>query len=303
MLVQQRHSILDHIELLSQLFVAGLAVGSVYALLALAMVLVYKASSFVNFAQGEMAMLATFIAYFLRVTVGLPAPLVLILTIVAGALIGVLTERIVIRPIANGPEINGIITSVGLLIVFRQSAGWIWGYDPYRVPSPFAAGTVQIGQLNISSDSIGILVASLVVMLMLYVFFGFTRLGVAMRAASLNRRAARLMGIDVEQTSLMAWGLASALGAVCGMLVAPIVFLDYEMMSSVLLKAFAGVVVGGFESAVGAVIGCILLGLGETFFGAYVSSSFKDAFALVAIVLFLMFKPTGLFGSRQVKKV
>ena len=287
----------------TQLLVAGLAIGSIYALLGLALVLIHKATGVVNFAQGEMAMFTTFIAYVLLQRLQVPLVAAFLIVPVIGAVIGALTERLVVRPIGNTSQVNAVIASIGLFIVFNQGAGWIWGYDPYRFPSLFSSEPVSFAGARVAPNSIGVLALSLAVMAVLFGFFEFTRAGVAMRAASMNPRAAQLMGIDVERAGMFAWALGGAIGAVCGMLIAPTLFLDFEMMSAVLLKAFAGAIIGGFNSTIGVVIGCLLLGVAEVLFGGYVSGAFKDAFAFVAIVLFLMFKPAGLFGHSGIKKV
>ncbi len=287
----------------AQLLVSGLALGSVYALLGIGLVLIHKATDVVNFAQGEMAMFMTFVALVLLNRLGLPLAAVFLVGPIAGALVAALTERVVMRPIASAPPVNAIITTIGLWMIFNHAAGWIWGYDPYKFPSLFPSEAIEIAGARISPNSLGVIGVSLLVMSVLYVFFEHTREGTAMRAASMHRRAAQLMGVDVGRVSLLAWALAGGVGAVCGMLVAPALFLDFEMMGTVLLKAFAGAIIGGFNSMPGAVLGCLLVGVAETFFGGYVSSAFKDAFAFVAIVAVLMLRPAGLFGSSRIRKV
>jgi branched-chain amino acid transport system permease protein len=287
----------------AQLLVSGLALGSVYALLGLGLVLIHKATDVVNFAQGEMAMFTTFVGFVMLNRFGVPLPLVFVAGPLLGALMGGLTERLVLRPISGGPPVNAIITTIGLWIVFNHTAGWIWGYDPYRLPSLFPSDAIDIAGARVSPNSLGVIGVSLVVMAALYVFFEYTREGTAMRAASMNRRAAQLMGVNVSRVAFLAWSLAGGIGAICGLLVAPALFLDFEMMSTVLLKAFAGAVIGGFNSMPGVVLGCLLVGVAETFFGGYVSSAFKDAFAFLAIVGVLMFRPSGLFGGTRIRKV
>lgn len=286
-----------------QLVVSGLALGSIYALLALSLVLINKATDVVNFAQGEMAMFGTFLCLSLTTATGLPLWLVLLLAFPLGALLGTLTERLAIRPLAGAPPVNALIVTIGLWLVFHHTAGWIWGWDPYRFPSLFAPEPVELLGARISQNSLGVLGVSVAVMGTLYVFFEHTRFGVAMRAASMNRRAAQLMGVDVGRVSLVAWGLAAGIGIVSGFLVAPLTFLDFEMMVMVLLKSFAGAILGGFTSLPGAVVGCLVLGVLENLFGAFVSSAFKDTFAFGIIVVVLMFRPTGLFSRHAAKKV
>ena len=278
-----------------QLVVSGLALGSIYALLALSLVIINKATDVVNFAQGEMAMLGTFASFAILSVVKLPLVLVMLVAFPLGLAFGALVERLAIRPLAGGPPINALIATIGLFLVFHHLAGWIWGYDPYRFPSLFSPEPVVVADAKISQASLGILAVSLSVMAALYLFFEHTRLGIAMRAASMNRRAARLMGVNVGRVSMTAWGLATGISLVAGMLVAPLTFLDFEMMVIVLLKAFAGAILGGFNSLPGAVVGCLVIGVLENLFGAYISTAFKDAFAFGIIVLVLMVRPAGLF--------
>jgi branched-chain amino acid transport system permease protein len=289
--------------MLLQLIVSGAALGSIYALLGLALVLIHKATDVVNFAQGELAMLLTFVAFVLATKVGVPLPVLFLLALPLGGLLGALLQRFVIRPTSSGPRVNALIVTIGLWIVVHHTAGWIWGYDPYRFPSLFSSEPVEIAGARLSPNSLGVLGVSLLVMGALYVFFEYTREGTAMRASSMNPVAAQLMGIRVQRVALVAWALAGAISMICGMLVAPLTFLDFEMMVAVLLSAFAGAVLGGFNSLPGTVLGCLLIGLIQNLLGAYVSSAFKEAAAFLIIVAVLMFRPQGLFTRAVVKKV
>ena len=286
-----------------QLVVSGLALGSIYALLALSLVIINKATDVVNFAQGEMAMLGTFAALAALSALKLPLWVVMLAAFPLGVVFGALVERVAMRPLASRPPINALIATIGLFLVFHHLAGWVWGYDPYRFPSLFSPEPVVLAGARISQASIGILAVSLAVMALLWLFYERTRLGIAMRAASMNRRAARLMGVNVGRVSMTAWGLATGISLVAGMLVAPLTFLDFEMMVIVLLKAFAGAILGGFNSLPGAVIGCLVIGVVENLFGAYVSTAFKDAFAFGIIVVVLMARPAGLFTRTASTKV
>jgi branched-chain amino acid transport system permease protein len=286
-----------------QLVVSGLALGSIYALLALSLVIVNKATDVVNFAQGEMAMLGTFAALAALTATSMPLALAMVAAFALGVVFGALVERLAMRPLSGGPPINALIATIGLFLVFHHLAGWIWGYDPYRFPSLFSPQPVTLLGARVSQHSLGMLAVSFGVMALLYLFFEHTRLGIAMRAASMNRRAARLMGVNVGRVSMTAWGLATGIGLVAGMLIAPVTFLDFEMMVIVLLKAFAGAILGGFNSLPGAVVGCLVIGVLENLFGAYVSTAFKDAFAFGTIVLVLMFRPAGLFTRMAGTKV
>jgi branched-chain amino acid transport system permease protein len=207
------------------------------------------------------------------------------------------------RPLQAAPPVNALIATIGLWLIFHHAAGWIWGYDPVRFPSLFSPAPVDILGARVAENSLGIIGVSLAVVALLYLFFEHTRMGVAMRAASMNRRAAQLMGVNIDRVALVAWALAAAISVVSGFLVAPLTFLDFEMMFAVLLKAFAGAILGGFNSLLGAVVGCLVIGVVENLFAAYVSTAFKDTFAFAIIIVVLMFRPQGLFTRRIAKKV
>jgi branched-chain amino acid transport system permease protein len=288
--------------MLGQLIGSGLALGSIYALLALSLVLINKATDVVNFAQGEMAMFGTFICFALLTRAGMPLAAVLVLAAPIGALLGAATERIAMRPLQAAPQVNALIATIGLWMIFHHAAGWIWGYDPVRFPSLFPSNPIDLLGARIAQNSLGIIGVSVLVMALLYLFFEYTRTGVAMRAASMNRRAAQLMGVDVGQVALLAWGLATAISVVSGFLIAPLTFLDFEMMFAVLLKAFAGAILGGFNSLPGAVAGCVLIGVLESLFAAYISTAFRDSFAFGIIIAVLMLRPEGLFTRRRGRK-
>jgi branched-chain amino acid transport system permease protein len=289
--------------MISQLVASGLALGSIYALLALSLVLINKATDVVNFAQGEMAMFGTFVSFALLTKVKLPLIVVLILAAPVGALLGMATERVTMVRLRSAPQVNALIATIGLWMIFHHAAGWIWGYDPVSFPSLFSLDPVDVLGARVAQNSLGIIAVSLLVVVLLYLLFEYTRTGIAMRAASMNRRAAQLMGVNVGRVSLFAWGLATAISVVAGFLIAPLTFLDFEMMFAVLLKAFAGAILGGFNSLPGAVVGCLVIGVFENLFAAYVSTAFKDTFAFGIIILVLMFRPQGLFTRRIAKKV
>jgi branched-chain amino acid transport system permease protein len=286
-----------------QLLIAGIALGSIYALLALALVLIHKATEVVNFAQGEMAMVGTFIAYVLVKNLGLPLPLMLLLALPLGLVLGGITELLAIRPLAGSPPVNLLIVSIGLWMVFHYSAGWIWGYDPLSFPSLFPEKPIVVLGLHVSPNSLAITGISFLLVIALFVFFEYTREGTAMRAASANPRAARLMGVKVQRVSTLSWMIGGAISQVMGLLVAPLIFIDVDMMVSTLLKAFAGAILGGFNSLPGAIVGGIAIGVIENFIGAYVSMAFKESFSFLVIIAVLMFRPTGLFGAEGRRRV
>jgi branched-chain amino acid transport system permease protein len=280
---------------------AGLATGGIYASLALALVMIYQATHLVNFAQGEMAMFATYIAWSL-INAGMPYWPAFLLTVVLAFVLGVVIERVVIRPVENAPVLAVVVVFIALLVILNSVTGWIFTYTIKTFPSPFPAEPI-FGRY-ITSHEGGAIGVTLVVLLLLYLFFRFTPLGLAMRAAAQNPDSARLVGIRVGWMLALGWGLAAAVGGVAGMMVAPIVFLDPNMMGGVLLYAFAAALVGGIDNPAGAVFGGFLVGVLENLLGAFViGNELKLAFALVLIIGVLVVKPSGFFGKVLVTRV
>jgi len=287
-------------QLLQQIF-SGLAAGAVYASLALALVMIYRATDVVNFAQGEMAMFSTYIAWTL-VNAGLPFWAAFVLTLVASFLGGMTIERIIIRPVENAPVLVTVVVTIGLLLIFNALAGWIFTYTLQEFPSPFPDRTL-FGALMTTRD-LGVIGVTLVMLLLLFIFFRFTATGLAMRAAAQNPESARLCGIAVGRMLAIGWGLAAAIGATAGIMVAPVLFLDPNMMGGVLLYAFTGALLGGITSPVGAVVGGLIVGVTENLVGTYlIASQLKLTVALALIVLVLVFRPNGLFGAAIVRRV
>ena len=282
--------------------ISGLATGGIYASIALALVMVYQATHLVNFAQGEMAMFSTYGAWTL-IRAGVPYWETFFTVIVVSFLAGVLLERFVVRPVAARSVLSVVVIFIGLLVIFNSVAGWIWTYSVQTFPSPFL-DTIFPSNKYITSHEFGSLVVMLVELAVLFVFFRFTSLGLAMRAAAHNPVSSRLVGVRVDMMLALGWGIAAALGAVAGMMIAPIVFLDPNMMSGILLYGFAGALLGGIESPAGAVAGGLLLGVVENLAGAYlVGTDLKLTLALVVIVAVLIVRPSGLFGKTVVSRV
>ena len=289
--------------MLLSLLLSGLAVGSIYALLSLSIVLIHKSTGVINFAQGEMAMFGTFVAYTVLTKTGLPLVAVFLLGFPFGALIGLVVQKVVMEPLRNASELNRLVTTIGLWFMFNSAAGWIWGYDPYRFPSLLPDTPIDIAGSKVTPSALAVIGVTMLLLAALYLFFEHTREGIAMRAASSQPRSARLMGINISRVATYSWMLATGICVISGMLIAPITFLDQQMMFSVLLKSFAGAILGGFGSLPGAVVGGLILGVLEVLLGAYVSNVAKDAFAFVLIIAMLMIWPSGLFGRGGVKKV
>ena len=287
--------------LLHQIF-SGLAMGGVYAILALALVMIYQATQLVNFAQGEMAMFSTYVAWEL-VDSGMPYWAAFALTIVLSFLGGMAIERLIIRPFANAPVLTIVIVFIGLLLIFNSVAGWRYSYTIKTFDSPFP-GRPWFGNTFMSSHESGAILVTFAVLALVYAFFRFTPLGLAMRAAAQNPVSSRLVGIRVGWMLAIGWGLAAAIGAVAGMMAAPIVYLDPNMMSGILLYAFAGAVLGGIDNPWGAALGGFMVGVLENIAGAYVvGPEIKLSVALVIIVGVLVVRPSGLFGRLLVTRV
>ncbi|MES2481299.1 MAG: branched-chain amino acid ABC transporter permease [Pseudomonadota bacterium] len=286
--------------LIHQIF-SGFATGGIYATVALALVMIYQTTHHVNFAQGEMAMFCTYLAWAL-IQAGVPYWGAFAITAGLGFVLGAAVERLVIRPMSNAPILAVVVVFIGLLVIFNSMAGWIFGYTLQTFPSPFpSTGSVMGGLMSL--HQLGSLGITLVMLALLFVFFRYTPWGLAMRAVAQNPASSSLVGIRVGSILGLGWGLASAVGAVAGMLVAPVVFLDPNMMMGVLLYAFAGAVLGGISSPLGAVLGGLFVGVLENLVGFLIGNELKLTVALVLIVAVLIFKPAGLLGKVEVSRV
>jgi len=281
---------------------SGLATGGIYASVALALVMIHQATHLVNFAQGEMAMFSTYIAWSL-IHAGMPYWAAFFLTIAISFAGGVVIERVIIRPVEKGSVLSVVVVFIGLLVILNAVAGWIYSFTVKPFPSPFPAEPL-FGNHYLSSHGLGAIAITLVVVLSLWAFFRFTPLGLAMRAAAQNPASARLVGIRVGWMKALGWGLAAAIGAIAGMMVAPIVYLDPNMMAGILLYAFAAALLGGIDSPFGAVVGGFIVGVLENLVGTYViGNELKLTVALVLIIGVLIVKPSGLFGRTVVQRV
>ncbi|MGE5616173.1 MAG: branched-chain amino acid ABC transporter permease [Bacillota bacterium] len=281
---------------------SGLATGGIYASVALALVMIYQATQLVNFAQGEMAVFSTYIAWSL-INAGLPYWAAFFITVAVSFVGGVAIERAIIRPVEKGSVLSVVVVFIGLLVIFNSLAGWIFTYTVKPFPSPFPADRLFERQL-VSTHQLGATVVTLVVLFLLYAFFQFTPLGLAMRAAAQNPSSARLLGIRVGWMKALGWGFAAAIGAIAGMMVAPIVYLDPNMMSGILLYAFAAALLGGIDNPFGAVIGGFAVGVLENLIGAYlIGNELKLSVALLIIVVVLVVRPSGLLGRKLVARV
>jgi branched-chain amino acid transport system permease protein len=289
----------------SQQVISGIASGGIFASLALALVLIYNAMGLVNFAQGEMAMMATFVAFTL-ISRGVSYWIAFPLTLAIAFAGGILVQRIVIRPVERAPLLTLVIITLGLATLFNGLAGAIFGYVPRSFPSPFSVETVNILGAFVSYRDLGVIAVSGAVLLLIYLLLQRTTVGLTMRAAAHHPEASRLLGVHVSWMLALGWGLASAVGAVSGIMVAPIILLEPNMMQTIIIYAFAAAVLGGIESPLGAVIGGLIVGVTVNLAGAYlpfVGGDLQLAVALAIIIGVLVLKPNGLFGRPTVRRV
>lgn len=289
----------------AQQIAAGIREGAIYAGLALALVIIYRSTRVINFAQGEMATFTTFIAWSLMnqgLSFWAAFPIVLAIAFAGGVAI----ERILIRPVENASVLTIVIITLGLALLLNGLMSVIWGGQSRQFHGPFSTRTIDVGGVPISVQDIGIVVTSLALVALLALFFRYTKLGLALRAAAVNPESSRLVGVRVSWMLALGWGIAAVLGAVAGLMIAPVVFLDPNMMQTILLYAFAAAVLGGLDSPLGAIVGGILLGVTITLLGRYVEfigSTLKLPAALMLILVLLLVRPGGLFGKVAVRRV
>ena len=291
-------------ELLLQQVLAGLANGAIYALMALAVVMIYQAIDHLNFAQGEMATFSAFIAWQL-IAWDQPFWLAFAVAVIVSFVGGIVVERILFRPIHNAPILSQLVAFIALFSILNSTDGEIWNFTIKTFPTPFGREPL-FGSRLISTHEAGMIGVTLVILGLLYLFFRGSRLGLAMRAAAANPDSARLVGIRVGWMIALGWGMSSAIGAIAGMLIAPVVYLEPNMMLGVLLYGFTGAVLGGMSSPGGAVAGGFIVGVIENLAGTFIpyfGRELKLTIALVLITAVLLVRPSGLFGRAVVSRV
>lgn len=287
-----------------QLIVSGIAQGCIYGLIALGFVLIYKATETVSFTQGELMMLGAFGAFCAMTWLGLAFWLAALCAVVAMALLGMLIERLVIRPILGQPAFSIVMLTIGIGYVARGLVTMIpvIGTETHTLAVPYKDQVFKLGALVLNAEQLAVIGTTGVLCALLFALFRYSKLGIAMQASSQNQLAAYYMGIPVKRLNGMVWGLAAAVAAVAGLLLAPITFV-HANMGLIGLKAFPAAVVGGFGSLPGAIVGGLVIGIVESLSGFYLPDGFKDVAAYIVVLLMLMVKPNGLFGERLRKKV
>ena len=285
-----------------QLTLNGLAVGCIYGLVALGFVLIYKTTELVNFAQGDLLMLGAFTCYMLVVWYGVGYWLAFALAVATVALFGAVLDAAVLRRVIGQPQFAVVMLTIGLGATFRSFASITWGSEIYTLPTPFSARQTMVGKVSVSHEYVAIIVGTVLLCAVLYAFFTYTKVGVAMQATSQNQLAAYYMGIPVKRMFSLIWAISAGVAAVAGVLLAPVSLIDVNL-GFIGLKAFAAAVLGGFGSILGALIGGLTIGLIEMFAGTYLPQGFKDVAAYVVLLVVLAVRPQGMFGTVGRKKV
>lgn len=287
-----------------QLLVSGIAQGCIYGLIALSFVLIYKATETVSFVQGDIMMMGAFLAFIVMTVFGVPFWLTVILVIAAIALVGILIEKVAIRPILGEPVFSIVMLTLGLGYVIRGIVTMIpeIGTNTQALAVPYKDTILRLGGVVLAGEHVAVIVLTAVLCLGLFLLFKYSKVGIAMQATSQNQLAAYYMGIPVKRLNGLVWGLAAALAAIGGILLAPITFV-YVNMGFIGLKAFPAAVIGGFGSLPGAIVGGMIIGLLEAFSGFYLPEGFRDITPYIAVLIMLMIRPNGLFGEELRKKV
>jgi branched-chain amino acid transport system permease protein len=288
--------------MLVQLIISGLAIGSVYALIALALVLIYKGAKLLNLAQGELVTITAYFTMGIIHQVEVPYLLAIIPAIVLGGAFALIVERIVIRPLIGFEEWPILLATWGVSISIRGIIGLIWGHEPRLLPSPFTSKHLQLGDYSISGQELVILITSLIMLLIFFLFFKRTKAGLAMQLVADNPMGALLCGININQINGVTWIISGMVATIAGITIAPIFFLHVETGFGLLINAFSSAVLGGFGSIIGAISGGYLLGIIQTVTGGYMPPSIKNSIPFAVLILVLIIRPSGLFGRGLVEK-
>lgn len=285
-----------------QLVLSGLVVGAIYGLVAMGFAVIFKATGIVNFAQGEMAMLTAYTTWSLANLLGTGAIVTIVIAIVLGALLGLLCERLIMRPMLGEPVLSVVLVTIGLAVVLRALVTIIWGASPHKFDMAGADALVELGGVAVRVSQLGVIGFLLVALAGFWFFLGHSRFGVAMRAVAADEKVARLMGISSARVQAVSWATASALAGLAGAMFAVI----YGLMPTIFelgLKAFPATVLGGFDSILGSGFSGLIIGVFENLVGGYVSSTLKEVAGFMLILVVLMVRPFGLFGEKRIERV
>jgi branched-chain amino acid transport system permease protein len=289
-----------------QLFASGIAVGCLYALIALGFVLIIKATDILNFAHGEIIMISSLLCYFLMAKYHFSFLSASLITVLIAALLGVLTERVVLRPMLGEPIFAVVMITIGLSIFLRSLAGIIFGHDNYVFPSPFPKEPMNLAGITLSMTQIWVMISTALLVLIFFIFFKYSRMGLAMRGTANNQETALLMGISTKRVFAMVWGIAFVTAAIAGIFLANVMVVNIGLTFTA-ISAFPAIILGGLESIPGAIIGGLVIGVIENMAGGYldqmIGGGVKDVTPFVVLFLMLMFKPYGLFGKKEIERV
>ncbi len=289
--------------MLAQQIMSGLATGSLYALTAIAVVVVFRNTRTINLAQGDFAMIGAFLGVFFLKELGLNYYATIALVVACCMLLGILVERVVMRPVADSDWLTLFTATLGVYYILHGLAGWIWGRDTKAFPVTFDPTPVEIFGALVSKGHLANMAWAAAIGLGLYLFFKYTRQGIAMQAVTDDPETAKLMGIPVRFIVLLTWAMAGMLAAFVGVLIAPIIYVSPQMMDEVLVKGYVAAVFGGLYSIPGAVVGALMIGVAENLAGGYLGSHYKTVTAFAMIVILLAFRPQGLFGIQKRREI
>jgi branched-chain amino acid transport system permease protein len=289
-----------------QLFASGIAVGCLYALIALGFVLIIKATDILNFAHGEVIMISSLLCYFLMAKYHFSFLPAVFMTVVIAAFMGVLTERLVLRPMLGEPIFAVVMITIGLSIFLRSLAGIIFGHDNYVFPSPFPKEPMNLAGITLSMTQVWVMISTALLVFIFFIFFKYSRMGLAMRGTANNQETALLMGISTKRVFAMVWGIAFVTAAIAGIFLANVMVVNIGLTFTA-ISAFPAIILGGLESIPGAIIGGLAIGVIENLAGGYldqmIGGGVKDVTPFVVLFLILMFKPYGLFGKKEIERV
>lgn len=291
------------LEAFLQITFSGLVMGSIYALAAIGLVLIYNTTEVVNFAQGEMAMITTFVSFTFLSVLEFPFYIAFILAIAFATLFGMTIYQGIMRQVQKAPPLNQLVVTLGLFLAFNGIAGLIWGYTPKGYPNAIKGDSFQVGSISMTPHQIFVLIVTFSLMALLFIVFHYSKIGLAMRATQQDAETASLMGVRVSRVFNWTWATGTILGGVAGMLTAPITYVEPSMMLDVLIMGFASAIFGGFVNVAGSVMGGIIVGVYSNWISYYLGSELNVAFVFLLIVVVLYIRPTGLFGTKYVKKV